>query len=49
MSDTTSLVKVLDDIVDKNISDTKPMTVNVVILYEAGSQLTAIDLGTLSY
>jgi len=50
MSDTTtSLVKVLDRYVDSKISDTKKTTINSVLLYKAGTNLTPINIGKVSY
>jgi len=45
---TTSIVKTLTSIVDSNIDKTKTLTINKVLLYKAGSTLTAVDLGKLS-
>jgi hypothetical protein len=50
MSDTTSsLVQVLDEFVDEKIDTTKDITINSVLLYKAGSTLTPINLGKVSY
>lgn len=46
---TVSIVKVLTDIVEKTVATTEPMTTNSTLLYKAGSTLTAIDLGRISY
>lgn len=53
MSDTSaptvSIVKTLTDIVEKTVATTQPMTTSSVLLYKAGSTLTPINLGQLSY
>jgi len=50
MSDTTtSLIKVLDNYVDSKINDTKSLTINKVLLYKAGTNLTPINIGKVSY
>jgi hypothetical protein len=51
MSDATtnSIIKVLTSIVDKTISTDKPKTTNLVLLHKAGSTLTPINLGQVSY
>ena len=45
---TTSIIKTLDSIVDKNITKELPMTTNKVLLYTSGSALTHVSLGKLS-
>jgi len=49
VSSTLSIVKTLNDISIKNIESTLPMTINKVLLYKAGSSLTPVNLGQLSY
>ena len=53
MSDTSaptvSIVQVLTDIVEKTVATTQPMTTSGTLLYQAGTNLTPISLGQLSY
>ncbi len=49
MSDTTSLVKVFDSIVEKKIEAEKVKTTSRIVLYKSGSTLTPINLGKVSY
>ena len=48
-SPTVSIVKTLTDIVEKKVATTQPMTTSGTLLYKAGSTLTPIVLGQLSY
>ena len=48
-SPTVSIVKVLTDIVEKTVATTQPMTTSATLLYKAGSTLTPVVLGQLSY
>jgi len=48
-SSTESLVKVLDTVIESKIKTTENITIMSVLLYKAGSNLVAINLGKLSY
>ena len=48
-SSTNSIVQILDSIVDKKITTTQEMSTPKVVLYKAGSTLTATDLGKVSH
>ena len=51
MSDisSVSIVKTLDAIIDKKISDTQEITTAQIVLYKTGSTLTPVSLGKVSY
>ena len=46
---TKSIVKVLNNIVDKKINTQKPLTIKRTLVYKAGSLLVATNLGRLTY
>ena len=48
-STTVSIVKTLEAIIQKSVATTQPMTTSSTLLYKAGSDLTAVQLGQLSY
>ncbi len=48
-SSTSSIVKVIDIIVEDKVNTTLPKTKNVVLLFKAGSNLTPTVLSQLSY
>ena len=46
---TVSIVQVFEDIIEKTINNDKPVMTSGIVLFKAGSDLTATQLGKLSY
>lgn len=49
MSSTSSIVQVLDSIVDKKIATEYEKTTPIVVLYKSGSTLIPTNVGQVSY
>jgi hypothetical protein len=49
MSSSTTINEIIDKKVEQVVDKDKKITSNSVVLYVAGSNLVATDLGTLSY